>query len=161
MSSTIYSFFKHIVMQKSYISTGKKLLSFILIVVMVSSCKKDQKDECTATVASVAGTYKLTALKYKAGASAPDQDYLLMRDDCENDDLIILNANGTYQYQDAGISCSPDGNDNGTWGITGNMVFSDGIVGGTIESFDCRSLTVYTSNFMVPGDKITMTITRQ
>ena len=148
-------------MQKNYITTSKKLLSVIFILLLVSSCRKDSKNECTPTVASVSGTYKLTALKYKAGASATEQDYLLMRDDCENDDLIILNANGTYQYQDAGISCSPNGNDNGTWGITGNMVFSDGIVGGIIESFDCRSLTVYTSNFIVPGDKITMTITRQ
>lgn len=148
-------------MQKNFITIGKKLISVISILLLLSSCKKDSKSECTPSLASVSGTYKLTALKYKAGTSATEQDYLLMRDDCENDDLIILNANGTYQYQDAGISCSPDGNDNGTWGITGNMVFSDGIVGGSIESFDCRSLTVYTSNFIVPGDKITMTITRQ
>jgi|GEM_PF-877736 len=148
-------------MQKDYTTTAKRIFSFVIVLAIVSACQKDRKNDCKPTMASVSGTYRLTALKYKASPSSAEQDYLLYREDCENDDYVILKTDGTYQYQDAGTTCSPAGDDNGTWTISGNTIISDGIVAGTIENFDCRSLTVYTSGFIIPGDKITLTITRQ
>ncbi len=148
-------------MQKDYISIAKRILSVVFILVAASSCKKDGKNECTPTMNSVSGTYRITALKYKMDPSAAEQDYLLYREACENDDYVILKTDGTYQYQDAGTVCSPDGNDNGTWTISGNTIISDGIVAGTIGQFDCQRLTVYSNSVIIPGDRLTMTITKQ
>lgn len=109
----------------------------------------------------LAGTYKLTALKYKAGADSPELDYMPFREVCENDDLIVLEANGTYRYNDLGQVCSTDGSGIGTWSVAGNVIISDGIVSGTIQNFDCHFLTVYSDDFIIPGDRITLTIEKQ
>jgi hypothetical protein len=41
------------------------------------------------------------------------------------------------------------------------VIISDGIVSGTIQSFDCHFLTVYSADFIIPGDRITLTIEKQ
>ncbi len=151
-------------MRTNYFASFKTLLPFFLILLVTASCQKEKEntvDPCPKTMAGIAGTYKLTALKYKASASSAEQDYFLFRDACENDDIISLGANGTYTYQDAGMVCSPDGSDAGTWSIAGNTVISDGIVSGTIQSYDCRKLIVYSTGVIVPGDRITLTIEKQ
>jgi Lipocalin-like domain len=148
-------------MRTSYINTLQFFCSLLFIVSIVASCQKDAEEICTTSMASVSGTYKLTALTYKENSSSPAQNFLLLKEDCELDDLVSFNNNGTYHYQDEGLVCSPDGSENGTWSIAGNTIISDGIVAGTIEYFDCRQLTVYTGNVFIPGDRITLTITRQ
>lgn len=147
----------------NYFSHGRNFLSLFSILLLAVSCQKEAQApvDCPQTVAAIAGTYKLTALKYKASASSAEQDYLLLKEPCELDDIISLNANGTYNYQDAGISCSPDGTDSGTWSISGNTIISDGIVSGTIQSFDCRNLIAYSNDVIIPGDRITLTIEKQ
>lgn len=150
-------------MRSNYFNSFKTFLPFCLILLLAASCQKEAQDtvDCPQTVAAIAGTYKLTALKYKASASSAEQDYLLLKEACELDDIVLLNANGTYHYQDAGTSCSPDGTDAGTWSIAGNTIISDGIVSGTIQSFDCKSLIAYSSDVIIPGDRITLTIVKQ
>jgi hypothetical protein len=137
----------------------------LLLTVATLSCKKEKTDPqpepCVTNVASLSGTYKLTALKYKQTATAAEQDFLALKDACEKDDLIVLNANGTYLYKDLGSFCSPSGNDNGTWNLNGNIIKSDGMIDGTIKSFDCKTLVVVTPDALVPGDQLVFTMTRQ
>lgn len=45
---------------------------------------------------------------------------------CEIDDTYTFNANNTYTYSDAGVSCSPDGSGSGTWSISANKFIWDG-----------------------------------
>jgi len=135
-----------------------------LIAISVGSCKKSKGDEakdCALIMANVAGTYKLTALKYKPGAGLPEQDALPMREACENDDLIILKSDGTYLYQDAGTVCTPSGTDNGTWSLNGKILSSDGDIYGTVKSFDCKSFVYYIPDIYNSGDQLTFTLTKQ
>lgn len=134
-----------------------------LSISLLMACKKEKKEEntCTANQQGIAGTYRLTALKYKMSATSPEQDYLIYLDACERDDLITLNANGTYSYQDAGTSCSPSNNDSGTWSVNGNTISSDGMVNGTITSFDCRTLVYHVDNTLVTGDSYIFTMVKQ
>lgn len=122
----------------------------------LSSCNKDD-DDCEQNMASVSGTYKLTAMKYRPSGSTNEIDLYAFLDACEKDDLTVLNANGTYAYQDAGTVCNPNGSFNGTWTMSGNSITVDG-ESGTIQSFDCNTIVFYTED---AGDRITFTYVRQ
>lgn len=149
-------------MRTNYFFIAKNLLFTLAFVFGITSCQKNREENgCVRTTAGIAGTYKLTALRYKAGADSPELDYMPLREVCENDDFIELEANGTYRYNDLGLVCSPDGSSIGTWSVAGNVIISDGIVSGTIQSFDCHFLTVYSADFIIPGDRITLTIEKQ
>jgi Lipocalin-like domain len=148
-------------MRTNYFLSVKNLLSGLIILCVAISCKKEKQDHCSPTKATIAGTYKVTAFTYKETSTSPSQDYLLLKDPCELDDLLEFNANGNYTYRDMGVVCSPDGSDVGSWSVIGNTIISDGIVAGTIQSFDCHTLVVYTDNIFIPGDRITLTIVRQ
>ncbi len=134
----------------------------ILSVFLLSACKKDPvEQDCQRTLAGISGSYKLTSLQYKMNASATPVDYLAFMDACEKDDVIVLKANGTYDYNDVGTVCTPSGTDNGVWSVAGNVITSDGMVNGVIESFDCQKLVCYIEDVYTTGDRLTMTITRQ
>jgi hypothetical protein len=127
------------------------------------SCKKDknQEPDCSITMQNLSGNYKLTALKYKVTANAPEVDYFATMDACEKDDIIVLKSNGTYNYNDLGTVCTPSGTGNGTWTLNGNILNSDGTINGTITSFDCKTLSYYAEDINVPEDKYTFTMVRQ
>ncbi len=141
---------------------AKMAFAAILSVSTLISCQKDPVEpECQKSMSGISGNYKLISLQYKINNSAAPVDYLAFMDACEKDDLIILKPNGTYNYNDIGITCSPSGTDNGTWSVSGNVIISDGIVNGVIESYDCKKLVCYIENINIPGDRLTLTITRQ
>jgi len=127
------------------------------------SCKKEKSDPpgCSINVENLSGSYKLTALQYKATATAAPVDYLAFRDACEADDIIILRNNGTYEYNDAGTVCTPGGNEHGSWELKGNTLTSDGTLNGTIADYDCKTLTYYVENSIVAGDRLTFTMEKQ
>lgn len=137
-------------------------LSAIILGTTVISCKKEDSipSPCDIGTASIAGTYKTTAIKYKANISAPEQDYFVILPACEKDDIIKLNANGTADYQDAGIACAPNGSYSSTWSLSGDSITIDG-TSGTIQLFDCKKLVVSSSGVLVPGDNITVTYQKQ
>lgn len=141
----------------------KSMLATFALLSIFSACeKKDEiKKDCSVSTANVAGTYKISSLKYKASANVPEQDFLGFLEACEKDDLIRLNSNGTYVYTDAGVACSPSGSNNGTWSISGNTIQSDGLVNGKIKSFDCKLLVFEVDNAIVQGDQLTYTLTMQ
>jgi hypothetical protein len=138
----------------------KKLSLLLLLSVLIFSCKKNKDKNCATDMASVAGTYKLTAYSYKATATDPEQDYYALLDPCEKDDIITLNQNGNYTYTDAGTVCSTPGDNTGTWSVSGNSINLDGSVG-TVESYDCKTLVLLIPDFVTTGDQAKLTFARQ
>ena len=148
-------------MQTPYFNSVKTLLQLVLIPLVMASCQKETPDHCARTMAGISGTYKPTGLTYKPGSTSPEQDYFAIKDACEKDDLVDLNLNGTYNYRDIGLVCSPEGSNSGTWSVSGNRVISDGLADGIIQNFDCRTLVIAGSDVIVPGDRLTLTMERQ
>ena len=140
----------------------KKTTLIVLSVFVFFSCNRD-KNDCTITTASISGPYKITAVTYKANAGAAEIDYFntLFPDACERDDIYTFNATGTYQIADAGIVCSPPGDDNGTWSLTGTtamVIDGDAVI---LESFDCEKLVIVNTDTQAAGDRLKLTLTRQ
>lgn len=134
-----------------------------LLLPLFFSCKKSSSGgggtTCTLSVAAVAGTYKLTSLRYKPNGGT-ESEAIGALNTCQLDDLLIFNANGTYIYQDAGVSCSPNGTYPGDWTLSGNTLTLEAI-SSTVQSFSCTTLTYYTLNIPNPGDRYTFKYTRQ
>jgi hypothetical protein len=139
----------------------KKLaLTLAIGVLTFASCKKDNDDDCQTTAATLAMSYKTVSIKYKQTPSSSEIDYFATLDACEKDDVLTLNANGTYSYTDAGTACTPSGSYTGTWSVSGNTITVDGD-NGTIQSFDCNTLVLYIENSFVAGDRLTTTLVKQ
>jgi Lipocalin-like domain len=144
---------------------NKRTMKLVLTALLLSStfmaCKKAKEEPCIISTQSLAGTYKLTALQYKQSSTATEQDYLVFMDACEKDDLIVVNANGTYTYKDLGAVCVPSQDDAGTWSVNGNTLTSDGALDGTIVSFDCKTLVYFGKDVYNTGDKLIFTMVKQ
>ena len=143
----------------------KKIPLIALSLVIFISCSKDDPPKpqtCTTSTASIAGNYKITAVTYKATATSTEVDYmnLLFPDACDRDNVYTFKTDGTYQIADAGQVCSPAGNDNGNWTLTGTNLQIDGdpVI---LESFDCKVLVISNTDIDVTGDKLKLTFTRQ
>ena len=125
----------------------KKTLLFIvisgasLLALVLSGCSK--KNDATApTMKSVVGTYKLTALTATGGGVTVDGMQSL--DACQKDDNLKLNADSTYNYIDAGTTCSVNGSYDGQWYISGSYFIQDGDTS-TIKSFNGTTLVLTTT----------------
>ena len=139
----------------------KKILLYSLVICLFISCKKDKDNNCTLSMSAAAGTYRITAVKYKQTPTSAEQDYynVLFTDACEKDDTYNFNANGTYIFTDAGVKCAPPGDFTGTWSLSGNTITID-TESGNVDLFNCSSIVVSVSSVNVPGDKVTYTLTR-
>lgn len=140
----------------------KIIISAIFLATTVMACKKGDSgtNTCTTNMASIAGSYKTIAVKYKAGNTAPEQDLFTILPACEKDDIIKLYVNGTADYQDAGTACTPNNSYSSTWSVNGNSITMDGTAG-TIQLFDCKKLVVMGTGALVPGDILTVTYEKQ
>jgi len=139
----------------------KKLFLLLAISAFVfSSCKKKDKD-CSITEANLVGSYKIISVKYKASASSSEVDYTdQFLEPCEKDDLIILNSDHTAAYSDVGTVCSPSGDDQGDWSLSGNILTIDGDPS-PLENFSCEGFTLTTTDFPSTGDKISINFKKQ
>ena len=141
-------------------------ISTIILLITFSffSCKKNEgkNSTCTSDVASISGSYKITAYTYKASATSPEVDYynILFPDACDRDNVLRFDANGTYELIDAGMVCSPPGDDNGTWTASGNTMTVDGEAL-AIQSFDCKTLILSKNNVQTSGDELKIMLTKQ
>jgi len=141
----------------------KKLIVLSCILTVIFSCKKDNPaNHCTTDVTSISKSYKLTAYTYKQTPTSPETDYYntLFPDACDRDNVIVFKTNGTYQLIDAGVVCSPSGGDSGPWSLNGNTMTIDGEPM-NIESFDCNKLVISSSDVMIMGDKLKITLVEQ
>jgi hypothetical protein len=148
-------------MRTTYFFSIRNFFFGFILLGFITSCKKEKTGTCARTVAGIAGTYKVASVKYKASTTAAEEDYYALMDACEKDDLVDLEANGNYTYRDEGVACSPSGTYSGTWAITANVIISDGIIAGTIQDYNCQNLIVYSTDVIIPGDRITLTISKQ
>ena len=140
----------------------KKLFVFAFILGFTfMSCKKDKDKSCDLTEQNIQGSYKLTSFKYKASSTTPEIDALnTLLEPCKRDDIVTLLANKTYQYKDAGTQCQPNGDEDGTWSLTGNTLYLDGDPA-DIGNFSCSGFTISTTDYYQDGDKVTMTYQKQ
>jgi len=139
----------------------KKILLYSLVILLFTTCKKDKDENCTLSVSAAAGSYRVTAVTYRQTPTSSEQDYYntLFPNPCERDDTFTFNANGTYNYVDAGIKCAPPGDSQGTWSLSGNTVTIDGDPG-NVQSFNCSTWVVSVNDNIVVGDRLTITFTR-
>lgn len=147
-------------------TTINKTLLLLIAVSLFFSCKKeDDKPNppktCSINVANIAGTYKLTALEYSPAPDKPAYDFLPSLDDCEKDDLLVFGKDGVYEYKDLGAVCDPSSADKGAWKLQDSTIVIDGAARGKISTFDCNKLVYYVKSTLLPGDKMTMTYTKQ
>lgn len=113
---------------------------------------KEFRSSVTPTMASIAGTYKLTAV------TIDGMNAMSLMDPCDRDNLIVLNVNGTYAVNDVGTVCSPPSNDAGTWSVPTATTFNlDGDIW-TITAYDGIKLEM-AMNYQ--GMALTQTLTRQ
>ena len=136
---------------------------FLLLLALsaFASCNKDSDNNCSLSEANLTGSYKLTSVTYKPSATSSEVNYIdSIFEACEKDDIITLNSDHTYNYIDAGTACSPTGNDSGTWSLNGNVLSVDGGPS-PIENFNCSSFSGSQSDFLITGDKITFSYTKQ
>jgi hypothetical protein len=82
------------------------------------------------TMSNVPGNYKLSKITSIPPGSTIETDATnIWTTPCERDDVISLNANGTYVLTDAGTVCSPPTTDTGTWSLSGTTsIVIDGTV---------------------------------
>lgn len=142
----------------------KNVVLFAAIAILaLSSCNKDKTETCETNTTTLAGSFKLTGLKYQPSAGAEQADwYSTVVEACKRDDLYILAANGGFSIQDAGTVCSPDGSySNGTWTLVDKEINMDGFYSGTIQSYDCKTLVFYDTDVLNSGDKLTATFVKQ
>jgi hypothetical protein len=133
----------------------KNLTLIVLASVLIfSGCKKDDAKTCDLNSANFAGTYKITS-ELVNGVEIHNS---ANTDPCELDDLLIFNANGTYEYSDAGTVCSPSGDDSGTWSLSGSNLILDGSTEGAITDFSCTGFKV---NLQDVGDVFITTFQKQ
>lgn len=115
----------------------KHLLLAISVIILATACKKDGKDDnCPTTMEGIAGTYKLQS------ATADGADITAFYfDDCERDNEIVLKADGSYDFVDAGTKCTPPSDASGNWSLSGNIFTIDLLPTSlTLEDFDCTTL---------------------
>ncbi len=139
-----------------------------LVAFAFAGCKKD--DNCKKDVATIAGSYKVTAAKYKANSSTPEVDYMdyLFEEACEKDNIIKLNADGTSQTIESGTVCedndSGDVLDETTWSAGENTLTvgsGEEAVTYTISSFNCKNLVLTSPVGLAEGDQVIVTFTKQ
>jgi hypothetical protein len=142
----------------------KNLLLLSLITLVSFSCSKSDNNPdpgCQLTSANIAGSYKLTSLKYKISSTAPETDvYTVFLEDCQRDDIYVLNANGTVNYNDVGTVCTPSGSTSGVWTLSGTTLTIDGEAF-TVANYNCSTITGTQSGVNLSGDLLTATFTRQ
>jgi hypothetical protein len=117
----------------------KKVMALSVLVVSLYSCKKndDVINTTTPSKEQLVGTWKQTG-ETTNGANTWNTT---AHQACEMDDNLKLNTDNTYIYTDAGTVCSPSGNDNGTWSVSGSTLSVDGYPL-TIDGFNGSTLNL-------------------
>jgi hypothetical protein len=121
----------------------KTILALSMLSLVFVSCKKDDKDEqVTPTKENLLGSYKMTAATMSSSGGSIDMfNNDMFMEACDRDDIYKLNADLTYNLQDAGTVCSPSNDDTGTWAISGTTFTLDGEAN-TVKSWNGKTLVL-------------------
>lgn len=92
------------------------LYAFVLASVLPFGCSKKDDPAPSRTVLLTSKTWKLKSVTLNG------QDFTssYYDEDCQKDDLFNFKTDGKYTYTDAGVKCSPVGDDSGTWSFGAN-----------------------------------------
>ncbi len=116
------------------------LVTSILVLLTVISCKKSSSNDNSITVAHLAGTYALISVTVTV-PPFPAQDVTDSIPACQRDDLFQLNTDMTSSQIDAGTQCNPPDTLNGNWSLSGNTIIID-TTHFTIQKFDGKTLVL-------------------
>ena len=116
--------------------------SVVYLIFILSSCKKTAESPLINSE-NLAGTYALVSMRMSA-SGVPEQDATATMNQCEKDDLYVLNADHSFNYVDAGLTCDPAGNFSGNWELDGNLISFYGEAG-EITRFDGNELEIIRS----------------
>lgn len=132
--------------------TTLSVIAFLLIIT-VSSCKKEgASSSCTLSATSLAGVYKITALKITSGSSTTDSYDIMPA--CEKNAVYYLEEGGAFSYVE-GSSCAYSHTD--VWSLSGNQLTMDGS-DYTITNFSCDN---FIATITIGAFVYTYTYTRQ
>lgn len=111
----------------------------------LSSCNKDddKKDPSAINKENLAGSYTLAVVTGKVnGVEVDVTNNQSILPACKKDDILTLKSDYTFVSTDAGVKCSPDGSDSGTWSLpnTSTIIIKDQTL--NIISFDGTNLKV-------------------
>ena len=143
-----------------------KYLPLALMVAGFLSCKKSENNNnnCVLNATTIAGTYQIIAITYQSSPGAPATDQFSNLPGCEKDDNIVLDADGSLSFVDAGINCGipPEPGSASSWTLeNNNTILKFGDQQFSIKSFDCKQLVIVESNAVINGDSRTTTIEKQ
>jgi hypothetical protein len=135
-----------------------------LILLVAGACNKKSDSPETISFANMAGTYKVTSIVLSQGSI--HVNFYDSLDLCQKDDLFKFNKDSSFQYVDAGTSCSPNGSFSTTWSLKGNVLSVDnGGIGdnqGIIQSLSSKTMVLVSSDTTYsPAVLTTETFARQ
>lgn len=140
----------------------KKLFLSLSVVALLTatSCNKDSDDvpqQITPTKENLVGTYKISSIIMQTGSS-PGVDVFSSFDACEKDDLYKLNANMTYEVEDAGTECTPPNDYSDVWDLINSTTIVIEGMEATIKTWDGQTLVVSGTD---QGSTLTFTYVKQ
>lgn len=125
----------------------KKLFFFFgLFTLFIVGCKKD-KPETPPSPENIAGVYKITALKAKAGSAASVDVYNKLTE-CQQNDTWDFESNGTFLYGGVATNACQSEDFSGTWSLNGktfSITAQQNTTAYQLESFDGKALVLSTS----------------
>ena len=80
----------------------KALLGLLSLALITTTACKKSKDAPAFTKENVVGTYKLDKVTFKANGSAEQDVTDELFDPCEQDDIVVLKSDFTYESEDTG-----------------------------------------------------------
>ena len=123
----------------------KRFILLVSICWLVVSCSEKDitnsiNDTNNAKINQIAGSYKLTAYTAQYNFE-PVKDTFALLSGCVKDDIQKLNTDLTYEYIDAGTTCTPSGSYKARWSLAlASIITINGIIGTTIQSYDGHTL---------------------
>jgi hypothetical protein len=136
----------------------------LAVTLALFSCSKDNNgnnDNCSPSLQSIPGTYKLTSVMYISAPGAEAEDYLNGPDACLRDHEYDFDETGTYSLNDVGVQCTPPVTAAGTWSLTNNTEFTLDRRIGQINDFTCDGFIFVETNVYQQGDVQRTGFTRQ
>ncbi len=123
----------------------KKIITLAAyLIVTFSSCKKAEvvpNSNCVLSASNILGTYKITSILYKSDPQTPEIDYFMYYDECEKDNLLILNSNNTYVISEGATACSPTTSESGNWNLNQSTITINSELG-TVTDFSCSGMKI-------------------
>jgi hypothetical protein len=135
------------------------LTAAVILVLGFAACKKSDNKNSARTVENLSGTYNLTALSIDLGSI--DFNLYDTLPACQKDNVILLNANGTAQFVDAGVACEPPSDSADVWHLSPN---NDSLYLGSnstfIKTWDGKSLVLKSSGYSGYQGDVTITLVK-